>query len=189
MKQPLSHLLLVATVGLWGCGSAERSARRDLGGILRTSLGNRKERIAEVARRAGVEGLKPIALDPEESMKLRMTAIQALGTLRGDKDATRLLIELANGQDAEIAHWAIIALGTQRSAEAADLIRKFIKHPNPHLRAAACFAVYEYGDKALHPLLEEAASDPSDEVKRAAVLMLDWIVTGPPAKPPTGSPF
>jgi len=187
----MKRLLLVAIIalGLWACESAQRTARERIIKILRTSLGNRKQRVAEVAKESGVEGLKPIAFDPEESMNLRITAIQALGTLRGNKEATRVLIELANGQDAEIAHWAIIALGTQRSAEAAGLIRKFIKHPNPHLRAAACFAIYEYGDKALHPLLEEAASDTSDEVKRAATLMLDWIVTGPPAKPPTGSPF
>ena len=160
MKQLL--LLAALAVGLWACESAQRTVQKRIDEILRTSLGNRKQRVAEVAKESGVEGIKPIALDPEESMRRRMIAIQALGTLRGNKEATRVLIELANGQDAEIAHWAIIALGTQRSAEAAELIRKFIKHPNPHLRAAACFAIYEYGDKALHPLLEEAASDTSD---------------------------
>ena len=182
-------VLAAIAVVMWACESAEKATARKIDLVLRTSLGNRKQRVAEVAKESGVEGLKPIALDPEQSIRRRMIAILALGTLRGNKEATRVLIGLANGQDAEIAYWAIIALGTQRSAEAAGLIRKFIKHPNPHLRAAACFAIYEYGDKALHSLLEEAASDSSDEVKRAADLMLDWIVNGPPAKPSSGSPF
>ncbi len=187
----MKHFLLLAAivVGLCACESAERTAQKRIDQFLRTSLGRNKQRVAEIAKDAGVEGLKPIALDPEGSMRRRIVAIQALGTLRGNKEATRALIELANGQDPEIAHWAIIALGTQRSAEAADLIRKFIKHPNPHLRAAACFAIYEYGDKALQPLLEEAAKDESDEVKYAANLALDWMVNGPPARPPSGSPF
>jgi len=181
-------LALAVLLPLCACESRQRAAVKELKGYLRTSLGNRKQKISEIAKEVGVEPLKEIALDAEESMRLRVAAIEALGTLRGQKEATKALTQLANGQDAEIAYSAIIALGVQRDPGSAELLKKFIKHPNPHLRAAACFGIYEYGDKALHPLVEEAASDENEEVARAASLVLDWIVNGPPAAAGRESP-
>jgi len=181
-------LALAVLLSLCACESRQRTAVKELKGYLRTSLGNRKQKISEIAKEAGVQPLKEIALDPDESMRLRVAAIEALGTLRGEKEATKVLIQLANGQDAEMAYSAIIALGVQRAPESAEELKKFIKHPNPHLRAAACFGIYEYGDKALHPLVEEAANDQNDEVTRAANLVLDWIVNGPPAAAAQESP-
>ena len=103
-----------------------------------------------------------------KSRSVRLTGINALGYKGGDAEATRLLLEVADGDDQEDAMFAIPALARQRAPGIQDIIRKFIKSPDAKRRAGAYKAIGELGDKSLYPLLDQAVDDPNPRVRKAA---------------------
>ena len=148
---------------------AERIARDQ-------STPNNKSVVTEFAKKKGVEGLKPLL--KSESANARMAAIIALGTLKGDKEATRVLIELAGGKNVEDAHNAIIAIASQGAPEAREVITKAFESPDVGRREAACVAVYEYRDESLYPLLDAALDDEDESIQLVASRIKDLIRYG-----------
>ena len=129
------------------------------------SSGVQVEKIAELAAK-GVGAIKPLLKD--DRRPVRLAAINALGSIKGDAEATRLLVELASGSDVEDAYFAMIALARQRAAEAKALVEKAFQSSQSRVREAACIAVAHLGDPALYPLVEKAATDPDPSVASAA---------------------
>jgi len=155
-----------------GCGSREDAAEGDLSKIAKATLG--KEEIEKLAQEKGVPGLRPLL--KSEKSENRMLAILALGNLKGNEEATQLLVELAKGPDPEHAQFAILALGIQGGPQPKQVIEEIItKSDDPHRRAAACRAIYEmvvrHNDKSLAPLLDTALSDEDPKVRSAAKAM------------------
>ncbi|MFP4057002.1 MAG: HEAT repeat domain-containing protein [Candidatus Brocadiia bacterium] len=183
-----SFSLAVAAFAVLGCGeeeaweprgagsgaengdAAERLPFRDdeLEDTLLNSDGHQKAKIRELARR-GVPELKSLVRKGEPV--LRCAAILALGQIEDDERATRLLVRLCDGPDAEQAHWALIALAQSGACEAKALVQRFAGAGSPRRREAACIAVYELGDAALYPLLDRASADPHRGVRMVAETM------------------
>lgn len=172
--------ILCLAAGCDGCGRrrAPRSVR-EAKRLANLPAGDNKQALKQFVNEQGFDGLKRI-LDraDEEHMAARLVAIGGLGMLAHEPKATQLLLQLCDGEDPELAHWAIIALGSQGAPEAKDAIARLIKSPDPERRAGACLAIKEYGDESLHPLLDAALDDPDSQVKLAAQMAKRLILEG-----------
>jgi hypothetical protein len=103
------------------------------------------------------------------SPRSRAAAVQALGFIRDDPEATKLLVELIEGDSEDETTLALMALGAQGSPEAKSLLRKYIKDPRARVRGGACVGIAEYGDSTLYPLLDKvAADDPDPHIRKVA---------------------
>jgi HEAT repeat protein len=170
-------VLLIILIGILVRSAGNvRTAEDEAADVLRQNTAGSKRVAVEFAKKQGVEGLKPLL--KSESANVRTATIIALGTLKGDKEATRVLIELANGKDVEDAHNAIIAIASQGAPEAREVITKAFESPDVRRREAACMAVYEYGDESLHPLLDAALDDEDDFIKLVASRVKELIRYG-----------
>ena len=143
-----------------------KTAEDEAADVLRQNTAGSKGVAVEFAKKQGVEGLKPLL--KSESANVRTAAIIALGTLKGDKEATKVLIELARGKDVEDAHNAIIAIASQGAPETREVITKAFESPDVRRREAACMAVYEYRDESLYPLLDAALDDEDEFIQVVA---------------------
>jgi HEAT repeat protein len=123
------------------------------------------QKIAELAAK-GVGAVKPLL--QSDRRPVRLAAINALGSIKGDAEATRLLVELVKGTDVEDAYFAIIALSRQRAAEAKAIVESSFQSTKPRLREAACVAVALLDDPELYPLVVKAATDSDPSVASAA---------------------
>lgn len=103
-----------------------------------------------------------------EDRVIHNSAILAYGERKGDAEATRRLVSLCRGADAEDAHWALIALASQAAEEAKGLIQDSARAEAPRLREAACIAIGRCRDESLRPLLDQLAEDPDSTVRGAA---------------------
>lgn len=154
-------VLAVASVVLCGCGEAEEDKAEDI--VLKK--GASKAEVEKLAAK-GLPHLKKL-LD-SDSQVTRMTAIDALGYLQGNDEATELLLAMARSKDPNDAYSALVALAHQGAGQTKELIVEFIKHKNPYLREGACVAIGVYGDKSLYPLLERAMRDENISVQMTA---------------------
>jgi HEAT repeat protein len=154
-----------------GCGKTEEEK---VGEIL-LHKGGYKAEVYELAKK-GLPYLKK-RLESKSSMA-RMAAIQAIGLLKDNKEATQILIELTKSDDFNDPWAAIMALGVQGSPEAKELIKQAMASENPRLREGACAAIYEYGDRELYPLLDKAANDRNLAVQKAAGIVKNRLKQG-----------
>lgn len=163
--KPLASALaagfLMVIVAGCGCGKSSEEQAED---VLRDQMGY-KDGVRKIAAKGfgHVKGLLE-----SKSQMTRMTAIQALGLLKDNKEATDLLVELMKKNDYNESWAAILALGVQGSPEAKGIIKQAFESPNERFREAACAAIYEYGDATLYPLLDKAMDDPDLTVQSAA---------------------
>lgn len=172
--------ILCLAPGCDGCGRrrAPRSVR-EAKRLASLGTGDNKQKFGEFVKEQGFDGLKRIIERADEDhMAARLVAISGLGMLADDPKATQFLIQLCDGEDPELAHWAVIALAHQGAPEAKDAIARLIKSPDPERRAGACLAIKEYGDESLHPLLDAALDDPDSQVKLAAQMAKRLILEG-----------
>jgi HEAT repeat protein len=164
------RLLIGCTLGLAAClvggcgGDSEKKAEQDF-----SSSGVQLQKIAELAAK-GVGAVKPLL--QSERRPVHLAAIDALGMIKNDAEATRLLVELAKGTDVEDAYFAVIALARQRPAEAKAIIEGAFQSTQSRLREAACIASAQLGDPSLYPLLIKAAKDPDATVASVAQGMM-----------------
>ncbi|HPD17081.1 MAG TPA: HEAT repeat domain-containing protein [Planctomycetota bacterium] len=181
----ISLLCMAACVLGVGCGEKERPPD-DPGveAVLRSGAGDNRQTIQAFVKERGLEGLKKLL--EKDSIRARIVGITGLGMLRGNREATELLLKHANGQDTEEAYWAIIALAYQGAPEAKDLIQKFMQSEEARLREGACVAIQEYRDETLYPLLDAALSDPNPAVQGVAQMMKQIIRDGQAVKHPKG---
>ena len=158
-----------------GCGSKQKAADKE---IVRVPLefGGRPDALAAWAVKAQVKGIKPY-LKSEKNPE-RITAINALGCLKGNAEATQLLLEIAHGSDARDAGFAILGLAHQGAPEAKAEIERAFASPEASLRRDACMAIGEYGDKSLYPLLEKASVDDDVIVRNGAAIAAKRLETG-----------
>jgi HEAT repeat protein len=150
--------VVALVVGACGGGSEEMDPGTYQSGLQR-------QRIEELAKQ-GVPAVQPLLKSPRR--EVRLNAIGALGSMKGNAEATRLLLDLAKSSDEQDAYFALIGLARQQAAEAKGLIAGAFQSPNPRLREAACIAVAELGDKSLYPLVLKALNDPDPSVIMAA---------------------
>jgi len=155
----------VAMALVLGCGGKEKTPEVTIEDIA-IKYGGRPEVLADWARKAKVAGIKPYLTS--QNNPNRITAINALGCLKGNPEATQLLIGIADGPNPQDALFATMALGRQGAPEAKAVIERFFQSPDPALRKAACMAIGVYGDRALYPLLDKAATDDDPAVRMAA---------------------
>lgn len=159
-------LLGTATVVLLVCGASPVKPDDPLAKRLLDAAGNQKAKIRALAKR-GVPHLAKLLASKDRIT--RIAALMALGEAKDDaKAAVRLLTARCKGKDWEDAYFALIALARRRASEANALIRRFAAHKEPRLREAACFAIAEFGARALHPQLDELLDDTSKRVQGAA---------------------
>jgi len=181
----LRHGAALACLLALGCtGSQEEKKDRNVEAVLRVPAGDNRQAIRKFVKEEGLEGLKRLL--KSDSTRAHIAAITGLGELKDSDEATKLLLERANGKDTEEAYWALIALAHKGAPQARELIRKFFQSEEPRLREAACIAIKEYGDEALYPLLNTAAHDTDRVVQRVAARMSRIIKDGQAVKPPTG---
>ncbi len=182
MRTPacLAALLALACLALVGCGGkGEKTSpddREALDTLMRGGAGDNKRAIQEFVEKKGLPGLKRLL--ENDSARARMLALSGLGMLKGNAEATQLLLKSVNGEDTEDAYWAIIALGYQRAPQAKEAIEKAFQGQDARRRAGACIAIKEYGDQSLYPLLDAALGDEDFEVKRTAEKMKIFIARG-----------
>jgi len=150
---------VLAFVGGCGCRKSPEEKAEDI----LIGKGGAKEHVSELARK-GLPHLKKLL--ESKSSRTRMPAISALGELKGNKEATQILIEMTESETKTDVYFALIALAHQGVPEAKALIEKFFKHENPYFREAACWAIGEYGDKELYPLLDRATRDKDINVRK-----------------------
>jgi len=174
----LAAVPFLGLLALCGCGEKEPPSEVATTIAGREGIAGSKEAIAEMARKKGVAGLKA-DLKSERSV-VRMEAIAGLGTLKDNGEATKTLLEVANGNDLEDAYWGIIALGVQGAAEGKAALEKLAESPDAHRRAAVCLAIHEARDESLYPLLDTLVQDLDREVKGAATQMKAKIAAGGP---------
>ncbi|HUT36522.1 MAG TPA: HEAT repeat domain-containing protein [Planctomycetota bacterium] len=98
----------------------------------------------------------------------RNAAILALGHRKGDREATRLLLALCDGDDVDDAGSAAIALAIQGEPEAREVVARFAAADDPLLREGAVNAIAESRDESLYPLLSVLAEDADARVRSAA---------------------
>jgi len=156
--------LILAFVGGCGCRKSPEEKAEDI--LLKHS--SSKEGISELAKK-GVSRLAELL--ESESSRIRMVAISALGEIKDDPEATKLLVTMTESEHDSDVYFAIIALANQGAAETKALIERFFTHENPYFREAACHAIGVYGDKDLYPLLGKAMRDPIPTVGSAASLV------------------
>jgi len=156
--------LILAFVGGCGCRKSPEENAEDI--LLKHS--SSKEGISELAKK-GVPHLAKLL--ESESSRTRMVAISALGEIKEDPEATKLLVKATESEHDSDAYFALIALANQGAAETKALIERFLTHENPYFREAACHAIGVYGDKDLYPLLDKAMRDPMPTVGSAASLV------------------
>lgn len=156
--------LILAFVGGCGCRKSPEEKAEDI--LMKEH--SSKEAIGELAKRGTPRLAK---LLESKSSRTRMPAITALGEIKGDPEATKLLVKATESEDDSDVYFALIALANQGAAEAKALIERFITHENPYFREAACHAIGVYGDKDLYPLLDKAMRDPIPTVGSAASLV------------------
>jgi len=173
-------LLALGCLGLVGCGSrGEQTTSEDreaLETLVKGGAGDNKQAIREFVEKKGLPGLKRLL--ETDSARARMLALAGLGMLKGDAEATQLLLKYVNGEDSQDAYWAIVALGYQGAPQTKEAIEKLFQGQDPKRRAGACIAIKEYGDQSLYPLLDAALSDEDFEVKRTAEKMKTLIARG-----------
>jgi len=165
MRRVLPVIITILSAALsWAAAPVEPNGK--LKDKLLDSAGDQKEKIRALARK-GVPYLATLL--KSERRIIRSAALMALGAVETDgKKATALLVERCNGKDTEDAYFALIALARRRAPEAKGLIPRFVKSPKPRLRGAACFAIWEYGDRTLHPLLDKLQADADRGVQGSA---------------------
>lgn len=164
--------ILAVALAIGGCGG---KTEEDRAGDILVSGGGARERVSELAQK-GVPHLQKLL--ESTSARTRLVAISALGELKGDKEATKLLLGLTESNEPSDAYYALIALAHQGAPEAKAVIEKFFEHSDPYLRQGACCAIKEYGDKALYPLLDQAMDDPDEKVRQTAEAIKARIETG-----------
>ncbi len=160
----VSIALILAFVGGCGCRKSREEKAEDI--LLKHS--SSKEEISELAKK-GVSHLAKLL--ESKSSRTRMAAITALGEIKDNPEATRLLVKATESENDSDVYFALIALANQGAAEAKALIERFFTHENPYFREAACHAIGVYGDKDLYPLLDKAMRDPVPTVGSAASLV------------------
>lgn len=153
--------LAAASALVCGCGKSEEEKAEDI--VLKR--GASKGEVEKLAAK-GLPHLKEL-LD-SDSQITRMTAIDALGYLKDNPEATQLLLEQTRSQHPTDQSSALVALAHQGAPQTKDLILQFFKDDDPYLREAACVAIGVYGDKTLYPLLDRAMRDESLTVQTVA---------------------
>ena len=159
------HTVLAAALACLLLPACTGSSPEEEAGKIITQKGGSKSEITALSKK-GLPHLKKV-LESKSSVA-RMAAISALGELKGDAEATKLLIEITKKQDYNEPYYAVIALGHQGAPEAKDVIVGAYKSPNARLRAAACAATAELGDKSLYPYLNRALYDKDTQVRETA---------------------
>ena len=170
--------IVAACLVVAGCGKDETppEVKRAEAALRAGTAGDNKRAIMDFVEQEGLPGLKRLL--GAESASVRMFALTGLGTLKGNAEATQLLIGVANGEDSSDAYWAIAALGYQGAKEAKELIQKAMEGQDARRRAGACIAIKEYGDESLYPLLDAALNDEDPEVRRTADKMKLLVTQG-----------
>lgn len=158
---PASIAIALAGLLALGCGGNEEDELKQRA----ADTPVQKVALKELAKKETAE-IAPYL--QSKNRRVRLTGINALGYKKGDEEATRLLMEVANGEDQQDAMFAIPALARQRAPGIQDIIKKFIESPDAKRRAGAYKAIGELGDKSLYPLLDQAADDPDPRVRKAA---------------------
>ena len=162
---------VLAFVGGCGCGKSSEEKAEDIlfdkGGV--------KSEVSKLAEK-GLPHLK--GLLASKSSRTRMTAISAVGELKGNQEATQALIKMTESETDTDVYFALIAIAHQGAPEAKALIEKFFEHENPYFREAACCAIGEYGDKELYPLLGKAMRDKAVSVQNAASMVKERYKVG-----------
>ncbi len=156
--------LAAACVAGCGCGQSSEENAEDILVV----HGGSKEMVSELAKK-GVPHLRKLLAS--KSSRTRMTAISALGEIKGDAEATELLIQCSQSETDTDVYFALIALANQGASETKELAETFFKHKNPYFRESACVAIGIYGDKALYPLLDKATHDPVISVQNTAFMV------------------
>jgi len=174
----LIALLTLGCVGLVGCGGGEKGPPdvKRAHAVLNAGAGDDKQAIKKFVEEEGLPGLKRQL--ESDSSEVRMLALTGIGMLKGNAEATQVLLKYVNGEDSQDAYWALMALGYQGAPEAKEAIEKAFQGKDAHRRAGACLAIKEYGDTSLYPLLDAAMSDEDFEVKRTAEKMKVLIARG-----------
>lgn len=157
---------------LCGCGSSDTGRRGDI----TPGKGAWKHDIQKLAKEEGVAGLKALLeeySDPKRYPNRRMNIINALGTFKGDREAAEILLKVIETGSENDQYFAIGALARTGAPESKDVIERVMKGSKPRLREAACFAIAEYGDRSLYPLLRRAVEDENAAVRGAARVVMD----------------
>ena len=171
----LAHLVAVALIvvlaGGCGCGKSPEEEASDI----LMDKGGAKAEVVELAKK-GLPHLKELL--KSTSSTTRLAAIQAIGLLKNNQEATQILIDLTTSDDYNEPWAAVLALGVQGSPEAKEIIKQAMASPNARLREGACVAIYEYGDKELYPLLDKALRDKEMAVRNAAAIARERLSAG-----------
>lgn len=175
MRHPLSFYALAALLAavpfLTGCGGdTPKSHGMDV------TAGTQKTELEKLAAK-GTAHLRELL--KSESVRVRMDAAQALSFIRDDPEATKLLVELIEGDSEDDTAVALMAIGAQGPPEAKALLQKYIKDPRAKVRGGACIGIAEFGDSTLFPLLDEvAADDPDPTIRKVAAVNRQQLEEG-----------
>jgi HEAT repeat protein len=118
--------------------------------------------------------------DPKPEVRLRaIRPLVAMGSAASD--AAPALTARLTDDDLKVRQWSAVALGTIGSPAvgAVPALIAALKDPEPPVRQAAAAALGNMGSEDAVPALEEAASDASAAVQRAAHLSLDRLRPSP----------
>ena len=175
MRHSLASLALATVLAaaplLTGCGKDDPKGHK-----IDMTSGTQRSAIENLAKK-GTAHLKDMLKSTHQ--QVRMDATSALGFVRDDPEATKLLIKLIEGDSEDDAVNAIIAIGVQGVPEAKELLQKHIKDPRWKVRGGAVFGIAEYGDSTLYPLLDEVAvDDPDPRIRKVAARVRQQIETG-----------
>jgi len=169
---PTTLLAAALTLLLAACG---KEKTKDFG--IEENRGTQKSALEKLAVRGTAE-LKEIIL--KGTPKARKDATQALGYIRDDPEATKLILELIESPpDKETRLDAIMTLGLQGPDVAKEIFQRCIKDADVDVRVATCMGIAEYGDSTLYPLVEEiAGNDPEQMARTMASNLLYQIENG-----------
>jgi HEAT repeat protein len=96
----------------------------------------------------------------------------ALGALR-DPGGIAFLTQTTSHQDIEVVRAAVQAIGVLRTREVLDSLKPLLRHPSPQVRSEVLSALEFQEDLGAIDLLKSmAASDPSEEIRAAAMSQL-----------------
>jgi HEAT repeat protein len=175
MRHSLTSLALASVLAaapfLAGCGKDDPKGH----GMVLTA-GTQKSALEQLAAK-GTAHLRELL--KSEHPRVRMDAAQALSYIRDDPEATKLLIEVIEGDSEDDTATALMALGAQGKPEAKAILQKYITDPRAKVRGGACIGIAEYGDSTLYPLLDEvAADDPDPTIRKVAAVNRQQLEEG-----------